>query len=175
MDLEIRPEEAGEEPESEDVIHVQVRQQDVDPLQLGRHRRAEYANAGAGVEHHERAWFFTAHLHARCVATVALRRRARSGYRPSGPPDTDVHGRSSQNSATAPSSRSFWPMSGNAVTERTCRTPVSAVMKNRSCAGRPSRRAMARGRLSGASWLPSPSVGTKTVDHSCIGISPVSS
>jgi hypothetical protein len=52
--LEIRPVEPCEEAQPEDVIHVEVREQKVYPLQIGRELLAHGADSGAGIEDHSR-------------------------------------------------------------------------------------------------------------------------
>ena len=62
--------ERVEEPETDDVIHVEMREQDVDALRLRRQRRAEAADPRAAVED-EDVIAGDAHLDAHRVAAVA--------------------------------------------------------------------------------------------------------
>ena len=70
LDVDAGREQGAEESEALEVVHVEVREHDV---QLGReirlHRDAERTHAGAGVEH-ECLTAFEAHLHARGVPSV---------------------------------------------------------------------------------------------------------
>ena len=69
MHLEIRSEQAGEEPKSQDVIHVKMTEKDVDACELRRQSGPEYVDTGAGVEDDERA-VGGLDLNARRVAPV---------------------------------------------------------------------------------------------------------
>jgi hypothetical protein len=55
MHLEVRSEQTGEEPKSEDVIHMKMTEQDVDASEFRREVGPEDADAGAGVEDGESA------------------------------------------------------------------------------------------------------------------------
>ena len=81
--------EASEEAQALDVIHVQVRQQDVEPawLLVGI---AHAAHPGARVEHHDRA-VAALDLGARGIAAVAHRVRTGAGDRAARAPQADPH------------------------------------------------------------------------------------
>jgi hypothetical protein len=49
VNLEAGTEQTGEEAETDDVVHVQMREEHIDAPHLGRERRAENADAGTGV------------------------------------------------------------------------------------------------------------------------------
>ncbi len=54
------------------MVHVEVGEEEVDAAVVGRYGAAQPADAGAGVEHDDRA-VAQRHLHARRVAAVARR------------------------------------------------------------------------------------------------------
>ena len=65
VDLDIGPVERREEAEALDVVHVQVREQDVDALQLRRDGGREPPDAGSGIQDQDRAPVAD-HAHAQC-------------------------------------------------------------------------------------------------------------
>ncbi len=103
MNLDVRFIERLEEPEPLDMIHVQMREQQVDPPCRSAGERAEAADPGTRVEHKQAA-VVIAHLHARGVTAVARRFSPGAGQRAARAPDRDLH-YSSQKSATAPRCR----------------------------------------------------------------------
>lgn len=72
MHLALTPEQWRKEPEALDVVHVQMRQQDVDAILLGRNDHAEATHARSRVKREETP-FDAADLHRRRVAAVADR------------------------------------------------------------------------------------------------------
>ena len=57
MDLHTRPAQRREERQSLDVIHMQVGQQDVDPLEGGGQALPQGSDPGPRIEHDQRALF----------------------------------------------------------------------------------------------------------------------
>ena len=90
MDLAGGPKERGKEAEALDVVHVEVGQEDVQPLDGRVDGGSEPADAGPGIEREDGA--IGAHdLDRGGVAPVARRFRAGAGERPAGPPQADDH------------------------------------------------------------------------------------
>src|SRR5581483_11649632 len=89
VDLEARLVERPEEAEADDVVHVEVGQQDVDPPQPAG-RPVDGPDPGPGVEDAQRPRL-RPHLDARRVAAVAGGLGPGAGHRTADAPEVDVH------------------------------------------------------------------------------------
>ena len=136
-----------EEHEALNVVEVEVGQEDVDAVRLGREREAEAADAGACVEHHERA-VGQRDRHARGVAPVAAGLPPRRRHRPASTPDRHLQVRPPRRRVTRRSPSPCVPdmvTIGIAVTWISCSRPSRARMRKRPSAGRLRRRATVSG------------------------------
>jgi hypothetical protein len=104
VNLARRPKERRKEAEALDVVHVEVGQEDVQPLDGRVNRGSEPADAGPGIEREDGA-VGAYDLDRGGIAPVARRLWAGAGERPAGSPQADDHrAGGSQNMARPPRS-----------------------------------------------------------------------
>src|SRR5215510_8202207 len=122
VNLHPRDVERTEEPQPDDVVHVEVGQQHVHSGQPRGQLERKGSNPRACIEREYRA-VRTGHAHTRGVAAVAGGGWARRRQGAAHAVGRHLHGLyRSQNIATAPSRRSSWSMTGNAVSSTCSRT-----------------------------------------------------
>src|SRR5262249_21332753 len=94
--------EGCKKPQALEVVHVQMREQDVHAAERPGEYGAESADAGPRVEDEHRA-VSAAHFHTRRIPTIACCLRPWCCYGPARPPERDVHHpATSQKMAMAP-------------------------------------------------------------------------
>ena len=142
MDVEAGREQRAEEAEPLQVVHVQVREHDVElDRQVVLHRDAERPHTGARVEH-QRVPALEPDLDTRRVAAVLHRVGAGRRDRTATAPHAGEHqpwssaAATSQNTATTPCISPVAPSNGYAVASYMRRTPLYAVAITVWCAGR---------------------------------------
>src|SRR5262245_53499441 len=94
--------ERTEETQALDVVHMEMREEDVDPISIRLDLCPESTNARTCVEDQHRA-VVSAHFNGRCISSVPARLLPWGRQRSAGPEERHAHhSASSQKRATAP-------------------------------------------------------------------------
>lgn len=100
-----------EKPKALDMVYVEMRQEDIDPLTVEVFTEIEIGDSTTGIKNEQAAIFL--YLDAGCIASIQFGVRVDGGYGSTDAPERDLHSSDGlQNMATAPTKMPALPMMG---------------------------------------------------------------
>src|SRR5688572_18097845 len=115
MNFRLRVAKDTKEPETLDMIHMQVSKENIHPAQGARQRKAQAPDASSSVQNKHCA-IIPSYFNTGGVSPITGSVKTRGGQRAARTPKCNLHTLTSHNMASAPKYRSDCPLIGKAVT-----------------------------------------------------------